>query len=179
MYKIVLAFSNEKNRNRIYETLEAEGYTPKNMCRTGKEAIREIRRLGGGIIICGCRLSDMTADDLTYYVDGIASVIAVGQPVMLDMCENENIYKLPTPLRKDKLISAVASILQKDCTVAETKTLVRTEEEKEVINCAKQLLMKHNKISEPEAYRFIQKKSMDIGFKMTSTARLIIRHYNL
>ena len=157
MYKIVLAFSNEKNRTRIYETLEAEGYTPKNMCRTGKEAIREIRRLGGGI----------------------ASVIAVGQPVMLDMCENEDIYKLSTPLRKNKLISAVAYVLQKDCTVAEAKTSVRTEEEKEIINCAKQLLMKHNKISEPEAYRFIQKKSMDIGFKMTSTARLIIRHYNL
>lgn len=60
MYKIVLAFSNEKNRTRIYETLEAEGYTPKNMCRTGKEAIREIRRLGGGIIICRGRLPDMT-----------------------------------------------------------------------------------------------------------------------
>ena len=179
MYKIVLAFSNEKNRTRIYETLEAEGYTPKNMCRTGKEAIREIRRLGGGIIICGCRLPDMTADDLMYYVNGIASVIAVGQPVMLDMCENEDIYKLSTPLRKNKLISAVAYVLQKDCTVAEAKTSVRTEEEKEIINCAKQLLMKHNKISEPEAYRFIQKNSMDIGFKMTSTARLIIRHYNL
>ena len=61
----------------------------------------------------------MTADDLMYYVNGIASVIAVGQPVMLDMCENEDIYTLSTPLRKNKLISAVAYVLQKDCTVAE------------------------------------------------------------
>ena len=38
-------------------------------------------------------------------------------------------------------------------------------------------LMEKRLMTEPEAHRFIQKKSMDAGFKMVSTARLIISNY--
>ena len=177
MNRIIVAFANDKNRSRISEVLEASGYAPKKICRTGKEAIRAARSLGGGIIICGCRLPDMTADDLSYDISGIASVLAVGQPTMLEMCENESIYKLSVPLRKDKLLSAINFLLESGENKNEQRTDERTEDEKEIIRQAKSILMEKRLMTEPEAHRFIQKKSMDAGFKMVSTARLIIRNY--
>ena len=49
-----------------------------------------------------------------------------------------------------------------------------TAEEKELILKAKALLMERNTMTEPEAYRYIQKCSMDNGTSLTETAQMII-----
>ncbi|MCI1955885.1 MAG: ANTAR domain-containing protein, partial [Oscillospiraceae bacterium] len=47
-------------------------------------------------------------------------------------------------------------------------------EEKQVILKAKNLLISRNNLTEPQAHRFIQKKSMDTGKKMVETAMIIL-----
>ena len=42
------------------------------------------------------------------------------------------------------------------------------------IDRAKELLMQKNKMSEPEAYRYIQKTSMDSGVSMAETAQMLL-----
>ena len=45
---------------------------------------------------------------------------------------------------------------------------------KELINEAKALLMERNNLSEEEAHRYIQKRSMDNGTGLTETAQMIL-----
>lgn len=48
-----------------------------------------------------------------------------------------------------------------------------------LIRRAKELLMEVNRMSEAEAHRFLQKRSMDTGAKLADTARLVLEHYTV
>ena len=50
----------------------------------------------------------------------------------------------------------------------------RNEEEEQVIREAKALLMERNQMTEDQAHRWIQKKSMDSGAKLVQTARVVL-----
>ena len=50
----------------------------------------------------------------------------------------------------------------------------RSQEEENLIRSAKELLMDRNGMTEEQAHRFLQKKSMDSGVKMVQTARLVL-----
>ena len=50
----------------------------------------------------------------------------------------------------------------------------RSREEEEIIGNAKKILMERNHMSEPEAFRYIQKCSMDSGTNMVETAQMIL-----
>ena len=44
---------------------------------------------------------------------------------------------------------------------------------------AKAILMEVNLMTEAEAHRFLQKRSMDTGAKLADTARLVLEHYTV
>lgn len=50
----------------------------------------------------------------------------------------------------------------------------RTPEEEKIIRDAKAYLMEIHRMSEEQAHRFIQKRSMDTGAKFIDTARMIL-----
>ena len=50
----------------------------------------------------------------------------------------------------------------------------RSEEDKKVLQEAKNLLMERNGMSEEEAHRYIQKCSMDSGTNLVETAEMVL-----
>ena len=50
----------------------------------------------------------------------------------------------------------------------------RTQKEQNYINNAKMVLMERNHMTEEEAFRYIQKSSMDSGTNMVETAQMIL-----
>ena len=50
----------------------------------------------------------------------------------------------------------------------------RTDEERAVVERAKHILIERNGMSEEQAHRFLQKKSMDSGVKLVQTAQMIL-----
>lgn len=50
----------------------------------------------------------------------------------------------------------------------------RSANEQLVIDKAKQIVMRRKELSEPEAYRYIQKNSMDTGRSIVESAQMII-----
>ena len=175
MKTIIVAFESESTRNRIIEILDSNSSLPKRLCRTGKEAIRNVRMLGGGIVICPYKLSDMTADDLAFYIQDIGAVIVIAPTGMFELCGNKSIYKLNTPLKKGSLISAVEELLKVDSQKTPHEKGKKSEEEIKAIDEAKGILMGKYNMSEPEAHHFLQKKSMGLGFKLITTARFVIK----
>ena len=177
MDRIIVAFENENNRKRICDMLEASGITIRGSCRSGSEAIRAIRKMSGGIVICGYKLPEMTVTDLAYDLGSIAMVLAIAPSQQLEMCRNENVFKLPTPFTKSDLVSSVRMLLQLEGKHFKTTPPRRSEKELAEISKAKELLMSRNGMTEEEAHRFIQRRSMDTGAKAVETARIIIETY--
>ena len=50
----------------------------------------------------------------------------------------------------------------------------RTEEERQLIAKAKELLMESRGFTEAEAHKYLQKRSMETGTKLSETARQIL-----
>ena len=54
----------------------------------------------------------------------------------------------------------------------------RSPEEKKILDKAKGILMERNLMTEPEAFRYIQKSSMDAGRTLIESAQMIITMSN-
>ena len=50
----------------------------------------------------------------------------------------------------------------------------RTQEELELVDAAKTVLMDRHGLTEEQAHRFLQKQSMDNGARLTDTAKLVL-----
>ena len=168
MDRIVVAFANEEARHRICRLLESDGWSPAASCGSGAEAIRTVRKLGSAIVVCGFKLRDITANDLAADLQGTALLMVVSSAVNLDFCEGDNLYKLPTPISRSDFFATLDHAPPK-----------RKEAEQELIRKAKELLMDTNRMTESEAHRFLQKRSMDAGMKLADMAQYILDSYGV
>ena len=177
MDRIVVAFASEEARRRILRLLESDGWTPALACGSGAEAIRTVRKMGSAIVVCGFRLRDMTASDLAADLRGSAVVLAVSSAVNLDFCEGENLYKLATPIARADFFATLDMLRRFEEKNLHHPPPRRKEEDQQLIRKAKELLMDVNRMTESEAHRFLQKRSMDAGLKMVETAQMVIDSY--
>lgn len=177
MDRIVVAFASEEAQRRILRLLESDGWRPAAVCAAGAEVIRTVRKLGSAIVVCGFRLRDMTAASLADDLRQNAVLLVVSSAVNLDLCEGENLYKLATPVRRGDFFATLELLRQFEEKNLHPPPPKRREEEQQLIRKAKELLMDVNRMTEGEAHRFLQKRSMDAGLKMAETAQLIIDSY--
>ena len=174
MDRIVVAFASEEAQRRILRLLESDGYSPAACCASGAEVIRTVRKLGSAIVVCGFKLRDMTATGLAADLRQTAVLLAVSSAVNLDFCEGENLYKLPTPVRRSDFFATLDLLRRFEEKNLRHPPPKRREADQQLIQKAKELLMDVNRMTEAEAHRFLQKRSMDAGLKMVETAQLII-----
>lgn len=177
MDRLVVAFANEEARRRILRLLESGGRTPAACCATGAEVIRTVRKLGSAAVICGFRLRDMTASGLAADLLGTAVLLVISSAPNLDFCAGENLHKLATPISRSDFFATLELLQRFEEKHLHHSPPKRREEERALIQKAKELLMDVNRMTEAEAHRFLQKRSMDAGLKMTETAQLIIDSY--
>lgn len=94
------------------------------------------------------------------------------------ICEvPDSILSLQMPLKTSDLINTVHMILSKQerrRKKEKKKPKPRSWKEQNYISNAKMILMQRNHLSEEEAYRYIQKSSMDSGTNMVETAQMIL-----
>ena len=176
MHGLVVAFEKDDSRRRICDMLDVGGFQIYAACKSGAEVIRSLNKTDGGIVISGYKLSDMTASDLSYNLPSSSLMLLVAQPEQLDCCDNEDMFKLPFPVSKGDLLASVrilVQIIEKQMRFSHR----RTDEDEKLILKAKELLMSRNLMTEAQAHRFIQRRSMETGLKMAETARLIIESY--
>jgi response regulator NasT len=58
-----------------------------------------------------------------------------------------------------------------------SKPAVRTEEDRQLILEAKQVLMNRRGMVESEAHKYLQKKSMDNGTSMVETSQMVLQMF--
>ena len=173
MNHMLIAFEGAKTRQRMTDIFECAGIRVTAACGSGAEILRWCGRMNDGVILCGYKLYDMTAEELFENLPQGFSMLLLATQLQLESCGYEEICKLCAPARQSELVGSVRMLLDR---LGEESAPVpkRSDEDKQLIAKAKALLMDRNQMTEEQAHRFIQKRSMDTGTKMVQTAMKIL-----
>ena len=177
MDTVIVAFENPAMCQRFSQLLESSGTARCLSCLSGDQVRRMLGKQQIYCVIAGPRLRDGPAEWLYGDLPPACSLLLVGPQHMLDACSSRDIFKLATPIRKEEALSTVRLLLQFSHRMERFVRARRSSTEQELVERAKRLLMEHKGLSEGEAHRSLQKRSMDAGTRMTQTARLIISEY--
>lgn len=174
MNRLIVAFENKSVQAKIVEMLDNGGLAVRCCYHSGAEVIRAINQIDSGVIVCGYKLRDMTAEYLSRDLGDAATMLVVAPNSQLELCENEEVFTLPTPVSANTLCGSVRMLLQMELHRRRRNAPKRSEEDKAVINRAKQIIMDRDGIPEAFAHRMLQKASMDSGMRIKDLALQII-----
>ena len=170
MAKIITAFRDRQTARQIATALEASGLSVFRVCATGNEVMRAFSLCQDGILVCGARFPDRTADQLAEDLGPRAVILAADRPERLEMCEHPAIAKLAMPFSLSELVNAV----EERVAAHDARMPRRNEADREIVERAKQKLMREHGLTETEAHRKMQKQSMQYGIKMADCARILL-----
>lgn len=174
MEKVILAFESEKSALRIREILESAGLGDCLICRSAAEVKRQVHKQHVSIVVCGYKLSDETAESLFDDLPSSCSMLVVAVPSMLNLMGSDEIFRLAAPVSRSDLAASVRMLLQVGHRMEKYVRPQRSAEEQTTIERAKNLLIGRNGMTEEQAHRFLQKKSMDSGAKLIQTAQMVL-----
>ena len=138
------------------------------------------RHYHGGVVICSIQLKDMLAVNLPRVVGTNYDFLFLVKSFQSDILQPLESASLTIPLNRFDLVTSVNMFLNiADRTSAKIKKKIEEGvlDEKVMIDRAKMLLMERNHLSEMQAHRFIQKKSMDNCKKAVETAMIILEMF--
>ena len=173
---IVIALPKIEDAKKIRTILNRHGFSVASVCSTGANALASISELENGILICGYRLGDMYYRDVAEYLPDSFQLLLLASARVLNEAPN-SILSVEMPMKVEDLVNTVSMMimqLERRWKKARRKPKARSEKEQNYISNAKMLLMERNHLSEEEAYRYIQKCSMDSGTNMVETAQMVL-----
>ena len=176
MSSIVIALPKIEDAKKIRSVLERHGFTVASVCSTASSALSNASELGNGVLICGHRLPDMNYLDLSECLPRDFEMLLLASARVI--CEvPSSILSVEMPIKSGDLVNTVSMILmQQDHKrrKEKKKPKLRSEKEQNYISNAKMMLMQRNHLNEEDAYRYIQKSSMDSGTNMVETAQMLL-----
>ena len=181
MKKIIVAFANMENADRICDILVSGNYRVEATCQTGAQVLHRLNSVESenALLIMGYKLADMTALQLVEMLPGHMDVLLLLTANQYTLCADYNLFSLTMPVKKGDLHSTVRMFFETTRSEISKPTekapkRERTAEDKAIITQAKAVLMERHHMTEEQAHRFIQKRSMDSSLNMLETAKIII-----
>ena len=182
MATLIVAFPKLEEAKAVRNLLVRRGYEAASARTSGAQAINMADRLSDGIIICGYKLSDnMLYSELYEYKPKSFEMLLVASKNLWDDCQDNDIVCAAMPIKVNDLINTIEMMLQVQVRRRKKKRMQpkrRSPQEQKVIDDAKAILMEKNNMTEPEAFRYIQKCSMDSGNTMVESASMVIGIYS-
>ncbi len=175
-YNVLIAFANEKISYMVAKMLSLENIKPAVICSSGDVIRRKIGYYKDGIIICGYKLKDCSVLQLAKDIPEEFGIILIGNAAQIELCDNDRIFKLGVPLKKDDLICSISMLLSSRREAGCGKAGFRDDNEKRTIQSAKEFLIDKYSMSENDAHRYIQKKSMESGMPASEIAKAILSY---
>ena len=177
MTNIIVVFPKIEDGKSIRAILMRQGFSVTAVCNCGAQVLNAVNGLNDGIVICGYRLPDMMYSELHHHLPKNFELLLVTTKAHLLEAQGMGIMSISMPLKADTLAQTVgmmADIIARKRRKRKEQPAKRSEEDKQLIITAKELLMERNHMSESEAHRYIQKCSMDTGTNMVETAKMIL-----
>lgn len=177
MTNIIVAFSRPEDARNIKNIIVRNGFRVVAVCNSGAQAVSSLDGLHGGILVSGYRFEDMLYTELRELVPREFAMLLVASARRVGDALPEGVTWLPMPLMVHDLLEALMRLDEEQSRrkrISRQKPAVRGEEDRRVIEQAKELLMVRNGMTENEAHRYIQKCSMDSGSTLVETAQKLL-----
>ncbi|MBE6054801.1 MAG: ANTAR domain-containing protein [Clostridium sartagoforme] len=176
---VIIALNNDEISQKIKTILTGNGFNVITVCKSGNELIRSIKQFSPSIVISGFKFKDMNLLEIYENIGDECSFLAiVNEPYKSFVQEETDIFCISSPINTLLLLNTLDIIYQSERKVNKLKEKVNDLEvkinERKIIEKAKGIIMKQMGLNEQEAYRYIQKNSMDSGLKMIEFAKEII-----
>lgn len=187
--RILIAMSSEPSIGKLKTILAEAGYTIVEQAREGSECLRKIRTLKPDLLIVdfslplmnGCEVAKVALEDRI--CDVVLLTTLEQESAAFPLKQESGFTCLTKPLNRSALLNTLElmmksrrKIRQLEKEIEELRGSLDTRKE---VEKAKGLLMKHLGLSEPEAFKRIQKQSMDRGIPMKEIAKAIILAYDI
>ncbi len=187
--RILVAMSNDASVNKLKLILSESGYNVIDYARDGNECLRKMRALSPDITLLEFELPLMGGYEVSKiaFEDNICDIIMVGMEAQKNMIDDFSpecgFVFLTKPLNKINLLNTIDLLTKSRRRIKglmqEIEDLKNTLDTRKEVERAKGLLMKNLNLSEAEAFKRIQKQSMDKGIPMRDIAKAIILAYDI
>ena len=174
MDQVIVAFESSQTAERIRYVLESGATASCVLCRTADQVRRAVHKLHITAVVCGFKLADQGAEALFRDLPPTCAMLVLAPQNLLELLQEEDIFRLATPVSKGDLTGSVRMLLQMGRRLERTFKPRRSSEEQALIDQAKALLMERSGMSEAQAHRFLQKTSMDNSARLVQTAQMIL-----
>ena len=172
MKKIIVASANRQAALRVKKILAAGGYQTEAVFSSGAEILSYASVRPAALIICG-RLADMSAVMLSEMIPHGFDIISLLSPGSAQTVFRSNLVSLYMPINKGEFSSSVRALaVTGEQSFARSK--LRPKEEEAAVERAKQIIMARHHISEDQAHKILQKRSMDSGLPLIRVAQLVL-----
>ena len=182
--RIVVAEDETIIRLDIVETLTAQGYEVVGEADNGQRAIELVEELGPDVVLMDISMPVMDGLSATRSITerSLAPVViltAFSQRDLIDQATQAGAMSyIVKPFSETDLVPAIelarARFDQFVTLEAEVSDLEARFETRKLVDRAKTLLQERLEISEPEAFRWIQKTSMDRRLTMRDVAQTVV-----
>lgn len=187
--RILVAMNNVSSVNKLRAVLNAAGYQVVEQVDNTNDALRKLINLRPDLAVIEYDLSPQNIIEVAKIAieDKLCDVILIAsneQKGSLKYLKTEyDLVVVAKPLHKETFLNTVDLVIKnrKKVLALEKKIedLKETIEARKVVEQAKGHLMKHLNLTEEEAFKMIQKQSMNRGIKMKEIAKAINLTYNL
>jgi len=168
----------------LTEMLTEEGYVVAGEAADGEQAVEQARALKPDLVIMDVKMPkvDGIAAAASIVEERIAAVVmltAFSQRELIESARDAGAMAyLVKPFARHELVPAielaVSRFREKVALEDEVETLTERLETRKVIDRAKGLLMTRQSLSEPDAFRWIQRTAMDRRTTMKAVAEAVI-----
>jgi AmiR/NasT family two-component response regulator len=186
--RVLVAEDEALIRLDLVEMLREEGYAVAGEAADGEEAVRLATELRPDLVILDVKMPKVDGIDAASTIAGerIAPVVILTAFSQRDLVERARdagaMAYLVKPFAKHDLVPAIELALSRfaELQALETEVAGLTDrlETRKVVERAKGLLMAKQGLSEPEAFRWIQRTAMDRRTTMKAVAEAVIDNIN-
>lgn len=185
MRQLIIAFAEKTLAQSLSQIFRGNGLPVCCVAATGSQALGHASREPfGGLVVCPAYLPDMPAQELQKLLPESYDLLVLATSGQQTAIRGNGIFTLVYPFSRTLVVDSARRILEtrqmlpeEGRHLAEYKNISgqkRTGRDQALIDQAKALLMGKRRLSEQEAHRYLQKRSMESGIRMAELAGQII-----
>jgi response regulator NasT len=198
MRNLIVAHPDHDLAVKLFSMLLGRGLPAEGVATTGAQVLQQAsQNAEGGVVVCPFRLHDFKASEIRRRLSPAYDLLVLVNSRQAGELFGEGLYTLLQPGSSQDLVDAVAGLLnhqvppqvqtphealdlhQTAASAAmkneESSATRRSAEEQAIIEQGKQVLMTRRHMSESEAHRFLQKRSMESGIRIVELARRLLQ----
>ncbi len=172
MREVIVVSQNPQAAERVRAILQSGRIFVGNVYRSGAEVLSYASIRPDAVVICG-KMPDMSAGALASTLPNGFDVVWLVPSGTVSDTYSSNLISLNMPLNRMEFLNTVRMLAATESEHARPRK-ARAAEDEELLHAAKEQLMQRHHLSEREAHKLLQRRSMESGMKLSEVARLIL-----